>query len=399
MLEGIKKEKKELSRYIKGRGLDVSENPEPNNLYSLRHLAKHESLDFIFSKGIINKTKFHRILIKEWFYFCKVGGHIIIKMKSNRLLSFRELVDECKILVGDKVKIVDINYDKKLKEGVLVLKKTKSALKRGDSIDKWSFGIISDGTKQDWVEQEIDSILALKIPHFEIIICGKHDRPVKKNVRIIPFDCERWEKEHKVKQKNFKTIKKNIICKNAKYENLVLTHAKMIFDKDWYKGMKKYGNYFEVMSCRIYDKNEQRAGDWITWGKPWKKVGWIGLMDYRDWDKHGVIDGGLYIMKKSSWEKVKFDEHPWNIEEDMKLSKDWYDAGIVARFNPFSLVHTLAWKHGARGRYKFNNQKIGRLVDIPPKRYIWHIRQVIKRNILGHKRYFQEPKRFRKFKS
>src|SRR3989344_5696967 len=99
-----------IEKYIKGNGFDVSresslssENKikhvfiEPDNLYSLRNFANFESLDFIYSKNLINETKFYKILLKEWFNICKVGGHIIIEMVPNKILTFSDLIDECNL--------------------------------------------------------------------------------------------------------------------------------------------------------------------------------------------------------------------------------------------------------------------------------------------------------------
>ena len=91
-------------KYFIGEGLDVSKNfylysekkvkhgfVEPNNFYTLKKFANYETLDFIYSKNLINETKFYKILLKEWSYFCRVGGFIIIEMSSNEILSFEDL--------------------------------------------------------------------------------------------------------------------------------------------------------------------------------------------------------------------------------------------------------------------------------------------------------------------
>ena len=69
---------------IAGKVLDVSRFPalkdknvnhlfvEPNNFYTLKKAGEPESFDCIYSKNLINETKFFKILIKEWFYACKV---------------------------------------------------------------------------------------------------------------------------------------------------------------------------------------------------------------------------------------------------------------------------------------------------------------------------------------
>jgi len=411
----------DLSQYLTGKGADVSRKPvleinkkcshffvEPDNFYSLRNFADFESLDFIYSKNLINDTKFFKIIIKEWFYFCKVGGHIVIEIKPNKILNFEQLLKECEFLLDGKIEILGKKLVKN--RGLVVIKKTKSALEKADSIDKWTFGIISDGKRKEAVDNEIDSIINLKIPHFEILICGNYNPVNKKNVRHIPFNPKgKWinykktttqksklyEKIGSIVRKNdvisksksyekvgWMTRKKNIICKNAKYENLVITHDRFTFDKNWFKGMKKYGNYFEVMSCIILGADNKRSDDWVTFGVDLNSImGNHGLLNYRDWDKNGYISGGFYILKKSVWRKCKWDENlGFGQTEDFALSKDFHENGVVARLNPFCLCKTfnsIGWYV-----YKLNKK---RAIGPKDKPILRRINRYIKKIYVGYR--------------
>jgi len=344
-----------LEKYMEGKGVNLSKKRilqkikhiylEPNNLYSLRDYFKPESLDFLFFYGI-NETKFYRILIKEMLIYCKVGGRIIIQIKSNKILNFSGLIKEVILCMGDKGKIIL----RKKKGQVIVIKKITPLLKENDSIDKWSFGIITNGKKNEWIEKQIKAIKAQKIPSYEIIVCGTYFNRKEKNFKYIHFN--------KKDDLGWITKKKNIICEVAKYENLCIMHDRIILDENWYKGMEKYGNYFEVLSCKVHNNFGERCGDWMTFGNWFGKFPRIGLLNYRDWDKYGCLDGGLCILKKFVWKKEKWDERLfWNEGEDAKLSFEWYKKGIVTRFNPFSSCTTLSWRHGKLPKYGFNNKK------------------------------------------
>lgn len=338
-----------LKSYVDGDGIDVSKRHileghkhyfiEPDNFYSLKEVAKPESLDFVYSKDLINGTKFYRVLIKEWFYACKIKGKIIIEMQDNEILSFKDLINEIKILIGDKSKLIEKEYDDYTREGVMVIEKIKPVLNKADSIGKWTFGILTNGKRDDVVDKTIKSIIDLKISHYEILICGEYSNKPRYKIRNLGFNTEiPWI-----------TKKKNFICEEAKYENIVVMHDRYIFDKNWYEGMKKYGNYFEILSCVIKDGNGKRTDDWVTFGSnlndkvPYGNQGWL---EYRDWDKNGYIDGGFYILKKDVWRKVKWDNSlMWNQGEDIALARDFYNAGFVARFNPFSSCVTISTKY------------------------------------------------------
>jgi len=350
---------------LKGKGVDVSEVfylenlkgakhffKEPNNFYNLRRDFKAESLDFVYSCDI-NKTKFFKILLKEWFYAIKVNGKIIIRIKDNEILSFEKLVKTINLLIGEKGRIVLEN----VKEGIIIYQKLGPALEKDDSIDRWSFGIITNGSKEDALERQIESIIDLKIPFFEIIICGpyKPKKKYKKHVKVIPFNYRlAWI-----------TRKKNLICKKAKYENMSITHNRFNYDNNWYAGMKKYGNYFEVLTCRILSPSGRRAGDWITNGSDISNrwINEMGLLQYHDWDENLTINGSFHIFKKSAWKKVPWDEaFTYGQNEDDKLSYDFHKNGIVPRFNPYSTMHTFPEKYGNWNfTYTFNSQRLGKI--------------------------------------
>ena len=276
-------------------------------------------------------------------------------MKSNKILNFDKLIDESKLLLGEKTKIIE--KIKTSEGGIIVLEKIKNVLEKNDSIDKWTFGIITNGSKEDVLENQIDSILALNVPNFEIIICGPYNPKTKykKFVKTIPFKPKiAWI-----------TLKKNLICKKAKYENLVITHNRFNFDKNWHEGMKKYGNFFEVIVCKILSPSGKRAGDWITHGTDIRNqwVNQMGLLQYKDWDENLVINGSFHILKKAVWKKCPWDDSLiYGQSEDDKLSLDFHRKGIVPRFNLYSTMHTFPERYGNwHWIYTFNNKRLGKI--------------------------------------
>lgn len=360
----------DISKYIKGRGVEVSrektlgnEYPhyfvEPNNFYSLKDFCNYESLDFVYAKDIINETKFFRILVKEWMNFSKVGGHIIIEINPNNILNFEQLVGEVNTVIREKGEIIEKDFEERENRGIVIIKKKKPILLKGDSIDKWTFGIITGGITDNLVDKTIESILKQKISNFEIIICGIYNGKYRKNknVKLIYFDCPLpWI-----------TRKKNLICEKAKYENLMIIHDHISLKDNWYSGMKKYGNYWEVLVCVMQDPIGRNAVAWMTYGiplRPFSKYAFLGAhggLEFNDWDKNVNI-GGLCMIKKSIWKICPWDERLllW-MAEDMKISGDFYENGIVPRFNPFSNVETNKKEWGNPSLiYKFNKYKLGR---------------------------------------
>ena len=91
---------------------------------------------------------------------------------------------------------------------------------------QWTFGIITVYEDKQRLQEIIESIRNLNIPEYEILFVGGGDSSEidGEDIRKIYFDesiKERWI-----------TKKKNILVKEAKYENIVLMHDYHIFDKD-----------------------------------------------------------------------------------------------------------------------------------------------------------------------
>lgn len=120
----------------------------------------------------------------------------------------------------------------------------------------FSFGIITDGNNDTYLNQVIDSIEVLNIPNYEVIVVGnsKIDRD---KTNVIPFD--------ETVKKAWITRKKNLITQHAKYENIAYSHDYIVYDSDWYDGYLNYGDNFKVCMNKILNGDGSRFRDWVLW--------------------------------------------------------------------------------------------------------------------------------------
>lgn len=341
---------------------------EINQLYHPTGDIEQDSQDLVYSYGNLNTTKFVPILLKEWFYLVQKDGYLVIDYLPNKTCNFQKLEGNMWWLWKMKYDIVyhgpiknedfkNLNAKKLIeflknapsqpvmpKEDEITLrfvcKKLESTKIFGDDINKWTFAMITKGERDKWIEEIIQAVHKQKVPHYEIIVCGTyHDRD-EKNFTYIPFK-ERDDK-------GWITKKKNLMARIAKYENFFFIHDRIVLDKDWFKGMKKYGNCFELLCNRQTLRGEGiRAGDWLTYGtstlgSPFA----ISKLDYKDWDEYIYMGGQLSIWKKSIWEKSPWNETLYWGEEDVELTFRARDLGFLPRFNPHSSVEALAWRFG-----------------------------------------------------
>lgn len=336
--------------------MQVLKKSQINQLFHPTGELGQDSQEIVYSKDTVNATKFYPILLKEWFYLVKQGGFLVIDYKPNKqslplrgkILDFQKLEETMWWLWKGKYNILSHGEEQgkvslpKLGSGYtrFICQKLVSTKKDGDDINKWTFGIITKGERDDWLEEIIKSIKDQKIPNYEIIICGTYRDRKEKNFKYIPF----FERDDRA----WITKKKNLIAKEAKYENICIIHDRIVFDKNWFVGMKKYGNCFDVLCNQQTLKDKGiRTGDWLTYG--YGKLGspyGISQLRYNDWDYYIYMGGQLSILKKSIWEVCPWNETLYWGEEDVELSFRFRDLGHLIRFNEYSKCTALAWRFG-----------------------------------------------------
>lgn len=397
---------------------------EINQLYHPTGIFGQDSQNIVYNFGDINISKFIQILLKEWFYLVKPRGYLIIDYTPNKKCDWKLLEKYMWWLWKDKYEIVyhgaveteeivHINKKKLLdyivkREGYyltnkdkvsllllpeettkspetknsclrFICKKTEATKMIGDEISKWSFGIITNGKRLDYIKEIIKSIRDLKIPEYEILICGKYFNTQEKNVKYLPFN--------KRDDLGWITKKKNIIVKKSNFENICVIHDRLIFDKKWYIGMKKWGNCFEHLAC-IQEYNNKRANDWELNEKVCnQEFGFASLLDYKDWDLNAFQSGQIHILKKSYISEVLWNEsYHWKEPEDVRLSNDLRNNGYLVRLNPYSKVRLLIYNLGYLPLVTYDNRKLSKERNGPWLR-IWQrkIYQILSKWSLSRK--------------
>ena len=189
----------------------------------------------------------------------------------------------------------------------------------------YSFVIITDSKEPDKLQNLIASIEAQEFEQVEIIVV----RDTKQEGRLGAL--------------------RNAGCRQAKYDTLIVMDDDLILHKDFYPGLKRYGNEYEVLSCRILNPDYTRYWDW----KAHENHGnW--LLDYGDTDPRVSITGGVCIMKAWVFKLVQWDEaRPINNEEDVDFSNRLKEKKVRIEMNPYSTVtHDANYTQFGRGVIK-----------------------------------------------
>lgn len=365
-----------------------------NQLYHPTGKFAQDSQDLVYSRDVLNSTKFVPILVKEWFYLVEKEGYLVIDYQPNAICDWDRLektfwwlwkqnykiifhgpvsTDELDDITPQKLKrfieyhseyfgknldsVTDLavpiptQTKPSTPEGYLrfVCQKTSSTKIQNDSIDKWTFGIITNGKRRDWIDEIIAAIESQGIPNFEIVICGSYQK--RKEIKYIPFN-ERDDR-------GWITKKKNLIVQKAKYENICIIHDRIVFQPNWYEGMKKWGNTFDHLACTQQYKG-MRINDWEMHEKlPGLEFSFVSLLDYRDWDINGCQGGQLHISKKQFLIENPWDESLlWKEAEDLKISNTLRDSGHILRCNPDSGFSVYSYAFGDLPSVPYDAQKL-----------------------------------------
>ena len=281
---------------------------------------------------VLQKHKLLRRIIKELDLLLAVGRQIRFVLFNNTshaksCRSNAQIKYEISIATNGRYKLEQTTLNGDVVEFIYI--KSAPVLLVTDSINNWTFGIVSNGKNNDWVIGLIDSIRNQNIPNYEIIICGPSpfiNKTTTSNVRILKDvildDDIRAPISHK----------KNLIIKNSKYNNLCVMHDRFQLPKNWFQKFKDYGNYFDILCLKyLNEKNKRILVDWMKFCYPLTSLyRRNSAMPYDEWDENIIIPGGAFIVKKNLISGFMLDQRLyWNEMEDIQFSKMAYLNGLL----------------------------------------------------------------------
>jgi FkbM family methyltransferase len=196
-----------------------------------------------------------------------------------------------------------------------------------------SFCIITNGKRMQKLRAELDSIRALKIPEYEIIVAGDAPAGLGADVVVIPLA----EAAHSGKT----SVLRNAAMGRASFEHLVIADDDMLFHGNFYEGLKHFGEEYDVQCVRMLNPDGSRFWDWATVDGPRGQQ----LLDYGEVEPFLYVTSGLFVMKRAVAERVKWNESLGYYQaEDVDFSRRLQQAGLSIRHNP----HSTATHNDAR---------------------------------------------------
>jgi len=230
----------------------------------------------------------------------------------------------------------------------------------------FTFGIVTAGGNEQFIQTIIQTIRNENIPNYEIIIVGSCllNDP---DVTIIPFD--------ESIRYGWITMKKNMCCQLAKYENIVLLHDYVSLSPGWYKGFLEYGNNFEYCVTKIINTDGKRYRDFCIYTHSMpnmpeectkKALLPYGYNPSPELSKLLYISGAYYVIKKHIALKYPLDERlSIGMGEDVVLSQILAMNNIYIKSNSNSSVQLLKYKNPMEWEIEIEPHTLQKLETTP----------------------------------
>lgn len=179
---------------------------------------------------------------------------------------------------------------------------------------KVTFGIVTDYKAPQRLQEIYQSIRALKIPTYEILVIGSTTLPDEEDVRHVSFDEQQ--------KPMWVTRKKNQLDHDAQYDHLVIMHDYYVFAPDWYQNFVTFGSDWDVCSNAQQLMNGKRHfTDWVVWDSPFLPR--YTSLSYDDWShtEYMYQSGGYMVIKKGVLKRFPLnEERGWGTGEDVEWS-------------------------------------------------------------------------------
>ncbi len=193
----------------------------------------------------------------------------------------------------------------------------------------YSFTTITGGHRDDLLEKLFKSIHRMKIPHYEIIVIGNyHERD---DIRYIPA-VELAANAEVCKMRN-------IGCKAAQYDNILVLDDDVEFTPEWYENIKGF-THFDMTGCRGVDPSGNRWFDY-NWADRENPLAPTKMLPYDIYNKGVYLSGFFHMFKSYVFDKVQYDENRRNYQhDDVDFCHRVTDAGFrISTFPAATVIH------------------------------------------------------------
>jgi hypothetical protein len=194
--------------------------------------------------------------------------------------------------------------------------------------------MLTTGTRLGNVERFIDSIERHCHGAYEILIVSPVSLgalAARRGVRVLPFQ------DHD--DLGWITRKKNLICAEAAYSDILICHDRFWLTEDFTASFEAWGYAYGLAALRVRLPDGSRGLDWAVVSSQNHVWSNGGLLDYRAYSQYAYNPGGATVIRKAFWEDFPWNENLfWNEHEDVELCRRIQRAGGVIALANATLV-------------------------------------------------------------
>ncbi|ADD69444.1 hypothetical protein Dacet_2689 [Denitrovibrio acetiphilus DSM 12809] len=308
--------------------------PSMHGQFSSVWLYEHRISDFQAWKVLLDESI--RLLDKEGTLVIRMEENPNVNMMNLKKFFFRNaLIEKAEIVYENAIKLGHHRPLIKYEHEVTLVIKIKRANPEIYHDKKWTFTVLTQGTKVDNVVGFCESIRSNELNHSEILICGPE------NTAYEPYDVKYLGKEYDTAYANI-SEKKNDLIAAASNQNLMIVHDRYILKDDFFTGFEDYGYDYDFITIRQHYESGALFPSYLMlenrlW---WSKI--IYSYDENTFNDGVFLNGGLLIIKKATAEKCRFNSLIyWDQGEDVELASYMIDNSVIPRLNYFSSAMTL----------------------------------------------------------
>lgn len=298
----------------------------------------HQKFDCVWIyESMISDFLGWKILIDESIRLLKEDGYLVVRFVENSSISITSLKYFINSNINLEAEVFWEDYKPTLQSIFTIIFKIRRKNIKQYCDDKWSFAILTQGSKVENVVQFIRSIRSSDVDFkHQIIISGPKDE------RYSEFAVEYNEKSYSGDYAEI-SKKKNDIVKLARNSNILIAHDRYVLNADFFSGFEKYGYDFDFLTIKQFYESGSEFPSYCAvlrkdfiWSQP------VKCGDYSFVSEEHYLNGGLMIFKKHTISTVPFNQMLfWNQQEDLELSKRMMLSGIVPRINFLSSATTV----------------------------------------------------------
>ena len=221
----------------------ITEYNNSTNFWGVRELIGAASLVVLRE---LNANRFVEPVLHQCLKFVGVGAQLEATLVDNQHLTsfgFKSLLDR---LYQRQFAWVSQKKDGPLQQTFRYERKEQGHRTYSAPHTGWTFGVLTTGNRLANVEQFIDSVERYCRESYEILIVSPVDLGAladRRGVRVLHFD------QHD--DLGWITKKKNLICDEASYSDILVCHDRFALDEDFTRDFNAWGYAFGLAAVRV----------------------------------------------------------------------------------------------------------------------------------------------------